>query len=70
MLTPAEIRRFRLDRGLSQQAFADDIGVTVDVVRSIETGRRPTPANALKVATYFRSTPSEFFPASGERAAA
>lgn len=59
----------RLERGLSQEGLAEEIGVSVDVVRNLEaTGRRPRPANALRVAAFYGETVTAMWP--DERAAA
>jgi ribosome-binding protein aMBF1 (putative translation factor) len=53
----------RVNRGLSQQQLADEIGVSVDVIRNVErTGKRPRPANALRVATHYGLMVTEMWP--------
>lgn len=59
------VRHHRLNvRGLSVKAFAAEVGVTEDVIRNLEeTGNRPQPQNAVKVARYFGTTTEEMWPA-------
>lgn len=53
----------RINRGLSRAALAAEIGVSDDVVRQLEkTGRRPQPANALKIAAHYGLTVLEMWP--------
>lgn len=53
----------RMNRGLSQQGMADLIGVSVDVIRSLEaTGNRPRWANARKVAEFYGTTVVSLWP--------
>ena len=47
------IQAERLRRGMSRAALAVEIGVSEDVIRSAEDGRRPQPGNAVAIATYF-----------------
>lgn len=68
-MTAGEVRVDRLNRGLSQQALADEIGVSVDVIRNIEAGNRPRPGNALKVAQFYGRTVIDMWPVSAEAAA-
>jgi len=58
-----DVRVDRVNRGLSQQALADAVGVSVDVIRNLEdTGNRPHPANALKVAVFYGLSVAELWP--------
>lgn len=53
----------RINRGLSQQQLADEIGVSVDVIRNLEeSGARPRPANAAAVAKHYGLTVMEMWP--------
>lgn len=63
----------RLNRGMSAEAIATEIGIPPHVYRHTEKGGRPTPANALKIATFFGKTVTEIWPPEpqeGEEAAA
>ncbi len=62
--------RDRKDRGMSQQAMAVTIGVSVDVIRSLETGRYLQPANALKVADFYEKRVTDIWPIESKAAAA
>jgi transcriptional regulator with XRE-family HTH domain len=57
------VRHHRLNVvGLSIEDFACKVGVTPDVIRNLEeTGNRPRPANAVKVARYFEMEPDEMW---------
>jgi ribosome-binding protein aMBF1 (putative translation factor) len=60
----------RVNRGLSQEQLAAEIGVSVDVVRNLEaTGNRPRPSNALAVATFYGTTVTDMWPGTVEAAA-
>lgn len=60
----------RINRGLSRAALAAELGVSEDVIRQLEkTGRRPQPANALKIATHYGATVLEMWPDVDEVAA-
>lgn len=63
-MTADDFRRDRIDRGLSQGAMAEAMGVSVDVVRTLEDGRRPRPSNCLKVARFYDRSAAELFPPS------
>lgn len=52
----------RLNRGLTVLAFAREIGIPEHVVRHAEKGNRPSPANALKIATYLGSQVTDIWP--------
>lgn len=53
----------RINRGLSQHAFAALLGVSVDVVRNLEeTGNRPQPANARKIAEFYGRVVTDMWP--------
>jgi DNA-binding transcriptional regulator YiaG len=48
-MTPTQLKRIRLERGLSQQALADALGVTRNTVVRWEMGRHPIPPMAVKL---------------------
>lgn len=50
---PIDIRVERLRRGLSRAKLAETIGVSEDVIRGAEEGRRPRPDHAVKIADFF-----------------
>lgn len=52
----------RLNRGLTIPAFAAEIGVAPWVVRGALLGRRPTPHNAYKIATYIGAKVTDIWP--------
>lgn len=62
MTTTINFKAERLNRGKSIDAFAADVGVTPDVIRHLEAGGQPRPANALKVAAYFGLTVTHVWP--------
>lgn len=68
-MTAEQFRLDRENRGLSQKGMADLMGVTEDVVRSLEAGRLPQPANRLKVAEFYKTTITDLWPLD-DRAAA
>lgn len=55
----------RLNRGLSRQAFAEEIGVSEETVRRVEGGYVPTPRIAKKFADYFGKRVTDLWPAGG-----
>lgn len=59
-----DVRHHRLNvRGLSVEGFAAEVGVSPDVIRNLEeTGNRPRPENATKVARYFGMPTEELWP--------
>lgn len=52
----------RLNRGMSAEAIAGEIGIPPHVYRHTEKGGRPTPANALKIASFFDRKVTEIWP--------
>lgn len=48
-MTPQEIKELRRQHNLTQQAFADRIGIKVDTVRSWESGRKTPSGPSLRV---------------------
>lgn len=57
-----DLRVERLNRGLSVEQFAKELDVAPHVLRHAETGGRPRPANALKIASYFGETVTAMWP--------
>ncbi len=57
-----EIRRLREERGLSQGALGQELGVSRQTVNSLETGRYdPSLPLAFAIARYFGRTIEEVF---------
>lgn len=57
-----EIRRLRDERGLSQAALAEVLGVSRQTVNSLETGRYdPSLPLAFAIARYFEAPIEEIF---------
>ncbi|NHA69670.1 helix-turn-helix transcriptional regulator [Phycicoccus flavus] len=57
-----EIRRLRTERGLSQAALGDALGVSRQTVNSLEGGRYdPSLPLAITLARYFGTTVEELF---------
>ena len=57
-----EIRRLRDERGLSQAALGQALGVSRQTVNSLETGRYdPSLPLAFTIARYFGTTIEEIF---------
>ncbi len=57
------IRKFRFERSeMTQQALANEVGVTRLTIHSIETGKfMPSTLLALKIAEFFGKTVEEIF---------
>ncbi|TIP23201.1 MAG: helix-turn-helix transcriptional regulator [Mesorhizobium sp.] len=54
------LRRLRLAKGLSQEAFADDVGIHRTYVSDLERGRRnPTITIVEKLATFLAVKPGD-----------
>jgi transcriptional regulator with XRE-family HTH domain len=67
----AQLRRFRVDRGLTQQGLADLLGVTYQQAHKYETGVNRLPLDRLWIAAQVLGVAiGEFFPASDEQAKA
>jgi ribosome-binding protein aMBF1 (putative translation factor) len=64
------IKAERLNRGLSIPALAREIDVPDHVIRHAEKGGTPTPANALKLASFFGVRVTDIWPADAPEAAA
>ncbi|MBX5461654.1 MAG: helix-turn-helix transcriptional regulator [Steroidobacteraceae bacterium] len=64
-----DVRAERLNRGLSQRAFAAACGVSLTVVQRLEAGRQATPANAKKVADFLQVKVTDLLDISTEEAA-
>jgi putative transcriptional regulator len=62
-----EIRRLREERGLSQGALGQELGVSRQTVNSLETGRYdPSLPLAFAIARFFGTTIEEVFHADDE----
>ena len=56
------VQKLRKEKGITQEAFAEDIGVTRQTVIAIEKGNyTPSVLLALKIAKYFEITVEEIF---------
>jgi transcriptional regulator with XRE-family HTH domain len=62
--------RERLDRGFSQTKIAKEIGISKSAWGRLENGESISPANALKVATYFGLSVTQLWPIDDTAAAA
>lgn len=61
------LRRIRLARGFSQEAFAERAGVHRTYVGAVERGERnPALVNIIRFATVLGVQPAELMPALGE----
>lgn len=64
-MTPVNLRAERLRRGMSAAAASAEIGVSEDVLLWAErTGRRPSPANARLIASFYEFDVVEQWPLS------
>lgn len=60
---PINLKAERLNRGLSQRAMAEEIGITQAILVGVEAeGRRPQPAHAKKIADYFGVRVTDLWP--------
>ena len=58
----SEIRELRAQRGISQKALAEAVGVSRQTINAIETGRYlPSLPLAIALARYFDTTVEEMF---------
>lgn len=58
----SEVRRLRMEAGLSQGALGDAVGVSRQTINAIETGRYdPSLTLAVRLARLFHSTVEEVF---------
>lgn len=55
------IAKFRVARKLSQIELAGRIGVTVSTLDGIESGKKVSLKNALKLATFFKQDLNDLF---------
>jgi transcriptional regulator with XRE-family HTH domain len=69
-VTPEDLQRERLNRGLSLRAAAAEIGVREQTIRRLEGGERVHPANAKKVADFYGVTVVDIMPIEPSEAAA
>ena len=56
------LRMLRIDQGLSQNALAQETGVSGPTIARLEQGDLPTPATAYKLASHFGKKPTEMWP--------
>lgn len=56
------LKAARLNRGLSIEALAKQVGVPAHVIRHAESGGRPRPENALRIAEFFGCQVTDFWP--------
>jgi len=60
----AAVRRYRKERGLSQEAFADECGIDRSYMGGVERGERNIAlVNVARIVTTLGMQPSEFFKA-------
>lgn len=57
------LKKARLERDLTQSKLADELGVHVDHIRSLEYGRvNPSSTLLLALCKYFDKNPEDLFP--------
>lgn len=61
-VTNFDLRRERLNQGLSRAKLAKRIGVTERVLILAETGSTPRPENARKIANFFGFQVTDLWP--------
>ncbi len=62
----SDVRQLRLDRGLSQGALAQELGVSRQTINSIENDRyTPTLGLAITIARFFERSVEEVFHVDG-----
>ena len=60
----AAVRRYRMERGFSQEAFADECGIDRSYIGGVERGERnPSLVNVARIVAALKMQPSEFFKA-------
>lgn len=64
------LKTLRLNRGLSVAACATAVGVPDHVVRHAESGGRPRPENALRLADFFGCKVTDLWPVEDDDAPA
>jgi transcriptional regulator with XRE-family HTH domain len=65
-----KLGELRFDAGLSPEELGQKCGVAGTTIRAIESGQRPSPRTAKKLADHFGITASELFPPLPEKASA
>lgn len=60
----------RLNRGLSQKAMAEEVGVTTSTWNRLELTGAVGPANRLKVANFFKRKVTDIWPVDDTETAA
>lgn len=63
-----QLVELRLNRGLSIAALAEKAGVPEHVIRRAESGGRPRPENALRIARVFGVAVTDLWPIEREAA--
>ncbi len=63
-----DLRAERLNRGLSQEAIAAQVGVTRRVWARAESGRGVAPRHAVKIASFLGLSVTELWPQDGKAA--
>lgn len=66
-LPPFDLRKERLNRGLTQRALALETGVPYTTIQRLEANLGVRPANAKRIADYFKVQVTDLMPV--ERAA-
>lgn len=57
------LKKARLDKNLTQNELACELGIHIDHIRSLEYGRvNPSSALLLKICRFFNKKPEELFP--------
>lgn len=65
-----DLRKERVDRGLSLTQLSEEIGVPRNTIARVERGTEPVPETKLKIATFFGYKPSDLWPVDTDEKAA
>lgn len=57
-----DLRKERLDRGLSLDQLSEEIAVPKNTIARVERGTEPVPQTKLKIATFYGLKPSDIWP--------
>lgn len=57
-----QLRILRLNAGLSPEQLGEQVGVSGDTIRRLETGGRPSARTAKLIADYFGKQATEMWP--------